>query len=450
MGDLEIRSGGVVAVDTASLCAASDRLHHLGRDLDDAAALLRRASEQIAAVPRAETVYAESRALFLASRTETLADTARTIGARLGELAAVYEAVELRAEREAARAAGDLDAVVRLDRVLSGMEREHPGTGLRAAWGEWSRDAWWASDLVQQAGLLGAGFGAGFGVGGITALAPGTAGLAAAIRGRELGVIPQGARLRGTADAVRVRELAVPAEPGVRAAAPASLAEAAARIPSSEAGRVRVERYTMPDGSRQFAVYIRGTTSGAYGRRDAFDSKSNLELYAGERSASYAATLAALRDAGAKSGDVVHAIGHSQGAMIASRLAVEGGYDTQTLVTFGSPVEADVGDRTLSVAVRHTDDPVAALQGGGYDTAVGAQGSFVAERLADPLPTSGDVTLGAHHLAAYEETAAMLDASPDPRMDEVRELLSRLDAAASVDVTEYGASRVSPSPSDEG
>ncbi len=75
--------------------------------------------------------------------------------------------------------------------------------------------------------------------------------------------------------------------------------------------------------------------------------------------------------------------------MVASRLAVEGGYDVKTLVTLGSPVEADVGDGTLSVAVRHTDDPVAALQGGGYDTAVGAPGSFVAERLADPLPTRG-------------------------------------------------------------
>lgn len=447
MGDLEIRSGGAVAVDTASLCAASDRLDLLGQDLDRVAGLFRRASDQIAAVPRTETVYAESRALFLASRSQQLADRARSISARLREMAAVYEAIELRAEREAARAGGDLAAVERLDRLLVGIERENPGTGGRAARGEWSRDAWWAGDLVLQAGMLGTMVGAGFGVGGVIALAPGAAGLVGTIRGRGLGVIPQGARLTGTADAVRVRELAVPAG---RPAAPASLAEAAARIPSSADGRVRVERYTMPDGSRQFAVYVRGTTSGGYGERDAFDSKSNLELYGGERSASYAATLAALREAGARRGDVVHAIGHSQGAMIASRLAVEGGYDTQTLVTFGSPVEADVGDGTLSVAVRHTDDPVAALQGGGSDTPVGAQGSFVVERLVDPLPTSGDLTLGAHHVGVYEETAAMLDASADPRMGEVREVFARLDAAASVEIAEYAATRVSASLSDAG
>jgi len=447
MGDLEIRSGGVVAVDTASLRASSDRLDRLGQHLDGVAALLRRASDQIAAVPRTETAYAESRALFLASRSGALADAARSIGGRLRDLAAVYEAIELRAEREAARAAGDLTAVARLDRRLHQMERAHPGTGLRAAWGEGSRDAWWAGDLVVQAGLLGTVLGAGFTAGGFAGLGPGTAVLAGAIRGRELGVVPQGSRLSGTADPVRVRQLTLPAG---HAAAPASLADAAARIPSSDAGRVRVERYTMPDGSRQFAVYIRGTTSGGFGERDAFDSKSNLELYSGQRSASYAATLAALRDAGAKPGDAVHAIGHSQGAMIASRLAIEGGYDTRTLVTFGSPVEAEVGDGTLRVAVRHTDDPVAALPGGGYDTSVGAHGSFVAERLADPGPTSRDVSLEAHHLATYEETAAMLDVSTDPRMDGVREVFARLDAAASVDVMEYRATRVSSSASDAG
>ncbi len=68
MGDLEIRSGGVVAVDTASLGAASDRLDGLGHDLDGVAALFRRASHQISVVPGSDTVYAESRALFLASR----------------------------------------------------------------------------------------------------------------------------------------------------------------------------------------------------------------------------------------------------------------------------------------------------------------------------------------------------------------------------------------------
>ena len=35
------------------------------------------------------------------------------------------------------------------------------------------------------------------------------------------------------------------------------------------------------------------------------------------------------------------------------------------------------------MTVRHSDDPVAALAGGGHNAAVGAPGSFVAERVAD-------------------------------------------------------------------
>ena len=50
----------------------------------------------------------------------------------------------------------------------------------------------------------------------------------------------------------------------------------------------------------------------------------------------------ALRASGAAEGDVVHAFGHSQGAMIAGLTAVEGDYDVQTLVSFGSPIEAEV------------------------------------------------------------------------------------------------------------
>ncbi|MEU1973142.1 hypothetical protein ABZ477_15915 [Microbacterium sp. NPDC019599] len=444
MGDLEIRSGGVVAVDTASLRAAADRLRRLGQELDDVATMYRRAAAQMNAVPGADTIYADSRTLFLQTRAADAGDSTRDLGGTLTGLAAVYEAVELRAERAAAEAAGDSAAIRRIDARLSALEHDHPWTGLKASWQQGLYGALWSSDLLLQTPALSwlltpagphAMAGAGIAAAAMTGL----------IRGERLGIIERGERLTGVADAVRVRALPTAVGP---VAAPESLAAAAARIPSSEAGRVRVERYAMPDGSRWFAVYVRGTTSGTWGKTDAFDVKSDIELYGGKRSASYAATLAALRDAGAKPGDVVHAFGHSQGAMIASWLAVDGGYDTRTLVTFGSPVEAEVGSDTLSVAVRHTDDPVAGLQGGGLDTQVGSAGSFVAERLVDPLPSQADVEFGVHHVTAYEETAAMLDGSSDPRMDGVRQVFEELEGAASVEVTEYSAERVSPSGED--
>jgi hypothetical protein len=134
-------------------------------------------------------------------------------------------------------------------------------------------------------------------------------------------------------------------------------------------------------------------------------------------------------------------VAFSQGAMIGSHLAVEGGYDVQTLVSLGSPVEADVGAGTLSVAIRHTDDPVAGLAGGGAMDGVGAPGSFVAERVYDPATAAEDATLPAHRLTAYAETAALVDASGDPRVAGVQAVFDDLGRAASVEVSEYAAVR---------
>ncbi len=141
----------------------------------------------------------------------------------------------------------------------------------------------------------------------------------------------------------------------------------------------------------------------------------------------------------------MHAFGHSQGAMVATHVAMEGGYDAQTLVTFGSPVEGDVGDDTLSVALRHADDPVTALAAGGHPGSVGAPGSFVAERTADPLPGLHDIGIPAHHIESYTQTAQLLDDSDDPRMTAVRQVFDELGAAASVEVTEYSAERAGQS-----
>ena len=166
---------------------------------------------------------------------------------------------------------------------------------------------------------------------------------------------------------------------------------------------------------------------------------SNLKLYDGERSASYEATVQALRDAGAQPGDAVYEFGHSQGGMIASRLALQEGYDVKALVTFGSPISADVGPDTLSVQLRHTDDPVVALADGGNPARVGSAESFIAERVADPAPGIQDAKLAAHQLDEYRETAAMVDASSDLRVNALDGMFGELADAESVEVLEYSA-----------
>ena len=131
--------------------------------------------------------------------------------------------------------------------------------------------------------------------------------------------------------------------------------------------------------------------------------------------------------------------------MIVTHVALEGGFETRTLVTFGSPVEARLGDGTLSVTLRHTDDPVTALAGGGHVGAVGAPGSFIAERAADPGTRSARCGAAGPRIGGYTQTAQMLDASSDARMGAVRQLFDELGGAASVDVMEYSAERAAPS-----
>ncbi len=428
---LDIRGGGAVAVDTETLRAAATRYAVVASDLEEIARAV--GSAALRAFEVARTALHATYAVETARRRIlSAADAATGIAASLHDAAAVYEIVELRAERAAA-AAGDTAALARIDVRLDVLSRDHPDAARRATTDVAQHQLLWPSGLSLQA------------PGAVWWLAPGMHSLAVpmawtiqrALAAGGAGTVPRSARLTGPTTGVVVTAL----PSATSSTPPASLADAAARVPGDGAARIRVERYTMPDGSRQFAVYVAGTRTVAKGSGDPFDMTSNVELYTGERSASYDATVAALRQAGAEPGDVVHAFGHSQGAMIASRLALEGGFDTRTLVTFGSPVEADVGPGTLSVGVRHSDDPVAALATGGHAGGVGAPGSFIAERTADPLPGVHDLRMPAHGIDEYTRTAALLDGSTDARMGAVRAVFAELGGAASVEVTEYAAMR---------
>lgn len=429
--ELDIRGGGAVAVDTATLRTAATGFAALAAELADIAAATGSAGLRLFALSR--TMWDASTAVE-AARQRILAaiDQADAIAEALRFSADVYDIVELRAERAAAQAAGDEGSLARLDARLARALADHPDAGREAGRAAFSHWFTWPGELARQApGTLGW-------------ISPGFALLAIplawsaqrAVGALAAGTVPATSRLSGDPKPVVVTPLATTGARG----APISLSDTAKRIPSGEA-RVRVERYSMPDGTRQFAVYVAGTRTLAPGTREPFDMGSNVELYSGERSASYEATIAALAASGAEPGDVVHAFGHSQGAMVTAHLALEGGFDTHTLVSFGSPVEAAVGDGTLSVAVRHRDDPVSALQGGGHPGAVGAPGSFVAQRTADPQLGLHDYGFPAHGIGGYTETARMLDASTDPRMAPVRELFDQLAGAASIDITEYAAQR---------
>jgi hypothetical protein len=430
VSDITIRSGSVVEVDTVSLRRVVNSLRSLVRDLAELVPRLGAGLDAAAGVLPA-TAWAMHELMGLRAAVGNAVRDGDELAESVESAAALYEAVELLVERDAAAAAGDLARVERLDARLGRLALEDP-TALREARRALDDAPTGHGDLNGQA-LLGS---APFGLLGPWLALPALFGVADALR---FGVIPAGARLApGTDTAVRVRPTAAAAP-----TPPASLADAARRIPSGGAAQVRVERYEMAGGTRQFAVYVAGTRTGG-GDKEPFDAASNVALYAGESSASYEAVTTALRQAGAREGDAVHAFGHSQGAMVLERLALEGTYDTRTLVSFGSPVQADVGEGTLAVSFRHTDDPVAALQSGGHAAGVGAPGSFVVERLADPVAGLRDLQIPAHSLVEYAETAALVDSSGDPRADTVRNVFEGLRAAESAEATDYVAERISP------
>lgn len=435
MGDIEIRGGRVVAVDT-------DTLRHAAAQASLAAADAETLRETLAAADRMlrGVLIGGAGAAYPAATAETVRDQGGHLVTALRDTATAYELVEVQARqtmmrgddahdrRDAALIARRIDeleasspaAAEIAERAIAEAPNPFATVGAQLYWGTIGTGV---TPLLMTAFVLGAG----------------------TVRRAGLGTIPEGSRLIGSGPAPTVS--LVQARQGT---APTSMAAIARRLPSTEGvGAIRVERYTMPDGGRRFALYLTGTRM--KGDVGAFGMSSNIPLYAGMASPSYESARTALQKAGARPGDSVMVSGHSQGAMVASRLALEKEYDVPMLVGFGNPVQADVGAGTTQIDFRHSDDPVPLLAAGGHDASIGAAGSMVVERNADPLPSLGDLRVVAHQMDAYTETAQLLDASSDPRMDAVRDRLAEFQAAESVEVFVYEAQEgVTPASADAG
>lgn len=424
---VDITHGGAIAVDTEALRGVARGIAALAPLLTDAAAAIQRAHGLIVDVPgageRVDTV-----ALWGSSeRVAALQAECRDAVTGTNLMADAYELVELRAQMAALDAAdaAAADALwLRIERLEASDSRLAGMADLLVA--QWERERY--EGLHGQFALGAMVTGLGLGV---------FTGTAAALGARGHGKIPAGSVLTGVADPVRVRPVATSSP----IAPPASLADAFRRFPTASGAQVKIERYTMSDGTARFVLYAKGTQSGLYGAGDPWDMKSNHELYAGRRSASYQAALDALQAAGARPGDRVDAFAHSQAGMITARLAMESEYDVRLQVTAGSPVEPTLDEDQLLVQLRHTDDVVSALAGGGSSAGTGSPDSFVAERVGHPGGGWEDYRLQTHLLPTYIETAELVDASGDARVSSVQQELAGLSEAVAIESTEYQAER---------
>ncbi|MBP3976764.1 hypothetical protein [Microbacterium sp. BLY] len=431
MSGLSIDHGGAIAVDTGQLRDLATRVR----------GLLPSSTAAEDAVARAEAVLSAGAwsdlfpiAWSLRAAVAALGELVTDIEAAAADLlltAEVYDVVELRAQAQVlaqtdAAAAAAREA--RLRRLLAADERLGP---LADALERRAQDRRFRGldDQFDAGGLLPPLFSAGAVVGMTSGL----------------GRVRPGMTLSGTADPVRVGVVAS-SRPN---SAPSGLAGALRRMPASAGAQVAVERYTMPGGATRYVAYLGGSRSmapGDAGGTEPWDMKSNVELYTGGRSASYQATLDALAAAGARPGDRVDVVAHSQGGMIAAHLARESGFAVTTQLTAGSPVEPVLSTDQTLVQLRHTDDVVSALAAGGSPEGTGAPDSFIASRVGDPDPGPQDFALQTHALETYIETAEQVDASDDPRAVALDAYWTELDRAVAVERTEYRAERVASAP----
>ncbi|MDN3311333.1 hypothetical protein QWJ90_10360 [Microbacterium oryzae] len=419
---MEVGSGGAVAVDPGELRRLAAVADGDAARLEGLAGDIRRVAHELGdAVVGLDGMYAC--AVLVTAHASGAADLARA----MRFTADAYELVELRA-----RALMDEqdDALVEMLRLRAGqLEERSPGAGaeaerLLAEWRDEHGDEF-ARQLQGGPGRLLAMFG----LSSPLMLAP-VPFLVEGLRRAGTGRIREGAHLRGRAHRPELH-------PGVRGGpgrSPDSLSDLGDRVPDGAEATIRVERYTMADGRREFAVYVAGTQGGG---TTVLDWESNLRLYSGRRSQASEAVELALREAGAAPGDVLHAVGFSQGGMIVGWLAAEGRYDVRTLVTLGAPAEVEARPRTLVVTVRHDDDPVPLLVGGAAPHSLGSDESVLVQGTFHPMSTPRDLVIPAHRLPAYQETLRTFEGSGDPRVAGIRERLAVLQDASAVEVFDF-------------
>lgn len=219
------------------------------------------------------------------------------------------------------------------------------------------------------------------------------------------------------------------------------------RIPHADPDtpQVRIERYAPEAGARPtFVVYLGGTIDSSLMTTDEpWDMTSNLVALADMDAGSLRAALAAMHAAGIASDDLVTLVGHSQGGLLATRLAQSSEFRVGDVVTVGAPIhQIPVPAGVTLTAIEHNEDLVPSLGGitiAGFGLAGGLSGGFAAGatggvaagstttvrrsaltgiemNASDPLP--------GHNINRYVETGRVIDHSADPQLVALRSRLA--------------------------
>lgn len=427
--EIDIRSGGAIAVDTEALHSVGERLGGVGRRFEAAASHVRRAEALLLGALTDPMVVALSLPTGAAPALENDAASCAEEAAATRVMADTFEVVELQARMEAL-AVSDPTAAAQLQAQIDALLASDPRIARAATLlvEEW-KDARFHGLASQDADLLLVPA-LGVSLGSIllrTAIGAAATGI---------GVIDKGTVLAGPKPPVVVAEVArtTPTTP------PKRTADLLRGLPNDSRSQVRVETYTYADGSREHIVYIDGTQTELPGENP-WDMGSNWDGYTGNNFASLEATKEALEMAGVAPDEALTVVGHSQGGMIATHLAMDADWNVKTVMLAGSPTTPTLDDDQTLVQFAHTADPVASLAGGGSIGTTGAPGSFVVTREGGEGGASLEAPLAPHNRTDYIKTAAAADASGDARVVAFNSELARLSTATTVTSVAYQAKR---------
>ena len=185
-----------------------------------------------------------------------------------------------------------------------------------------------------------------------------------------------------------------------------------------EPGQVRVDRVEGADGTVAWVVHVPGTQDwDGDGEGSPMDMAANVALVGGRRTAVAEGVATALVGAGARPGQPVALVGHSQGGMVALDLASDQGLrrvvTVTHVVTAGSPVTGRTPPPGVQVlALEHDDDLVPRLDGQRHPD---RRDRVVVRTPAPDGPWRTDA-VPAHSSSAYVVTGAAVDASDHPSL----------------------------------
>jgi predicted esterase len=185
-------------------------------------------------------------------------------------------------------------------------------------------------------------------------------------------------------------------------------------------GSLRIESWAE-GGRNHFIAYLPGTQDQSLQLgSNPLNLNSNLQAFARSRSDAQSAVLLALEKAGAKHGDEVIFVAHSQGGIVAANIAQHpAGLDVSTILSFAGPMVAVRAlSKTNVLAFEHGNDPVPYMAG---------KANPLAANWLTVQATSRENGMAAHELKSYGPMTSLADKSTSAAIAAARSnLLARI------------------------